>query len=93
MMSLCFGSDRIPRKLILGIFGLGMLLDWRLCLKRLCDRGTEVIFYIGHYPAYDGVWFNTTDQIDHALMMILFAIRFMDPVLLLMLAGSCFSSG
>src|SRR3982750_2134435 len=26
MMSLCFGSDRIPRKLVVGIFALGMTL-------------------------------------------------------------------
>jgi hypothetical protein len=88
MMSLCFGSDRIPKKLILGIFGLGMLLGLAfVVLNAYAIGGTEEIFRIGHYPAYDGVWFKTTDPQGHALMMILFAIRFMDPVLLLMLAG------
>jgi hypothetical protein len=88
MMSLCFGSDRIPRKLVLGIFGLGMLLGLVfVVLNARAIGGTEVIFHIGHYPVYDGVWFKNSDPEGRALMMLLFGIRLIDPVLLLMLAG------
>lgn len=88
MMSLCFGSDRIPRKLIAGIFSLGMLLGLAfVVLNAYAIGGSEVIFYIGQYPAYDGLWFKNTDPRGHALMWILFAIRCIDPVFLLMLAG------
>ena len=62
MMSLCFGSDRLPRKLVAGIFGLGMLLGLAfVVLNAYAIGGTEEIFRIGHYPAYDGLWFKNPD--------------------------------
>jgi hypothetical protein len=88
MMSLCFGSDRLPRKLVGGIFGLGMILGLVfVVLNAHAIGGTEVIFRIGSYPAYDGLWFKNPDPRGHALMAILFAIRLIDPVFLLILAG------
>src|SRR5882724_4259320 len=88
MMSLCFGSDRLPRRLVIGIFSLGMLLGLLfVVLNAYAMGGTEVIFRIGRYPAYDGLWFKNPDPQGHGLMWILYAVRLMDPVLLLMLAG------
>ena len=88
MMSLCFGSDRIPRKLVLGIFSLGMLLGLVFVVLNAHAMGkAEVIFRIGSYPAYDGLWFKNPDAHGKALMAILFVIRLIDPVGLLMLAG------
>jgi hypothetical protein len=88
MMSLCFGSDRIPRKLTYGIFILGFLLGFLfVALNVRAIGGSEVIFRLGNYPAYDGVWFDTHDPKGQALMSILFVIRFIDPLFLLLLAG------
>jgi len=88
MMSLCFGSDLIPRKLIFGIFGLGFVLGLLfITLNARAIGGSEEIFRLGSYPAYDGVWFKSKDPHNQALMSILFVIRFIDPLFLLLLAG------
>lgn len=88
MMSLCFGSDRIPRRLVGAIFGIGMLLGFAfVVLNARAMGGTEEIFRIGNYPAYDGVWFRNPSPEGQSLMAILFVIRLIDPVFLLLLAG------
>jgi hypothetical protein len=88
MMSLCFGSDRIPRKLVAGAFGVGVLLGFVfLVLNARAMGGTEVIFHIGNYPAYDGLWFRNPDPHGRALMSIVFVVRFLDPLFMLLLAG------
>lgn len=88
MMSLCFGSDRIPKKFIWGAFILGLgLATAFLILNTKAMGGTEVIFRIGNYPAYDGLWFKNPDPRGQSLMTFLFVIRFLDPLFLLLLAG------
>ncbi len=88
MMSLCFGSDRIPRYLVVGIFSLGMILGVLfVVLNAHAMGGSEVIFRIGSYPAYDGVWFHRDDPQGQSMMAVLFVIRLIDPVMLLILAG------
>src|SRR6185295_6066144 len=88
MMSLCFGSDRLPRKLVSGIFVLGMVLGLAfVVLNGYAMGGTEEIFRIGGYPAYDGIWFKNSNPQAKELMWILYGIRLIDPVLVLMLAG------
>lgn len=88
MMSLCFGSERIPKKLIFGIFGIGIALGILFVVLNVrAMGGTEVIFRLGTYRAYDGVWFKASDPKSQALMSILFVIRFIDPLFLLLLAG------
>lgn len=88
MMSLCFGSDRIPRKLIFGVFALGFVLGLVfVVLNAHAIGGSEEIFRLGNYPAYDGVWFKSDDPHIQALMSELFVIRFIDPLFLLLLAG------
>src|SRR4051812_8534537 len=50
MMSLCFGSERIPRKLVVGIFSLGTILGLVfVVLNAHAMGGTEPIFYLGRY--------------------------------------------
>src|SRR5688572_11863449 len=86
MMSLCFGE--VPRKLAVGIFGLGTVLGLIfVVLNAYAIGGTEIIFYIGSYPVYDGLWFKNSDPETHGIMGILYAIRLLDPILLLILAG------
>jgi hypothetical protein len=88
MMSLCFGSDRVPRKLVAGIFSLGMILGFVfVVLNAKAMGGTEEIFRIGNYPAYDGLWFKNPDPRGRELMSILFVLRLFDPIFLLLLAG------
>jgi hypothetical protein len=88
MMSLCFGADRIPRKFVWFTFGMGMALGLAfVVLDAKAIGGTEVIFHLGKYAAYDGVWFRTNDAEGKTLMSILFVLRLIDPVLLLTLAG------
>ncbi len=88
MMSLCFGSDRIPRKLIAGTFAISMLLAFAfVILDAKAISGTEEIFRLGSYPAYDGIWFKSPDPQAQSLMSILFTIRLIDPVFILLLAG------
>ncbi|HVO32534.1 MAG TPA: hypothetical protein VMU17_01385, partial [Elusimicrobiota bacterium] len=68
MMSLCFGSERIPRRLVAGLFVLGTLLGLAfVVLNAHAIGGTEVIFRLGNYPAYDGLWFNNPDPRGQSL--------------------------
>jgi hypothetical protein len=88
MMSLCFGAERIPRFLIWSIFGLGTVLGLIfVVLNAQAIGGAEVIFRIGNYPAYDGLWFKNPDPHGRTLMSILFVLRTLDPIFLLILAG------
>lgn len=88
MMHLCFGSERLPRRFTVGTFAVGTLLGLVfVVLNAHAMGGSEEIFRIGNYPAYDGVWFRTEDPHAQKLMAILFVVRFIDPVFLLILAG------
>jgi two-component system, response regulator YesN len=88
MMVLCFGEDRLPRRFITGTFGVCVLLGLIfVVLNARAIGGTEVLFMIGSYPAYDGLWFKNPDGDGQALMTILFAIRMINPIAILMLAG------
>ncbi len=88
MISLCFGSERVPRKFVAGIFTLGFILGIVfVTLNARAMGGAVEIFRLGNYPAYDGVWFKAEDPHAKALMSIVFVLRFIDPVFLLLLAG------
>ncbi len=90
MMSLCFGSDRIPRKLTYGIFALGFVLALTFVVLNVrAIGGSQEIFRLGSYVAYDGIWFKAEDAHSEALMSILFVIRFIDPLFLLALGRRC----
>jgi len=88
MMSLCFGSDRIPKKLVVGIFALGFFLaSSYVLLETRAIHGSEVIFRIGPFPAYDGVWFDNPNPHSRALISIIYVLQFIDPVFILLLSG------
>jgi two-component system response regulator YesN len=88
MMSLCFGSENIPRKLIVGIFALGFFLGSAyVVLETRAIHGSEVIFRIGNIPAYDGIWFGNPDPHSQALISIIYVLQFIDPVFILLLSG------
>jgi hypothetical protein len=88
MMALCFGADRVPRRLVASIFGLGIVLGLVfVVLNAHAIGGTEEIFRIANYSAYDGLWFKNPDPRGQTLMWVLFVLRFLDPLCLLILAG------
>jgi two-component system, response regulator YesN len=88
MMSLCFGSERIPRKLVVGIFTMGFILGFVFVgLNARAMGGSEELFRLGKLVAYDGVWFKSADPHQQALMSVLFVLRFIDPLFLLLLSG------
>jgi hypothetical protein len=88
MMSLCFGADRIPRKFVVGTFGMGILMGLAfLAINAHAMGPATVIFKIGNYPAYDGQWFSNPDPDAKRLMAIMFLLRFLNPLSLLLLSG------
>lgn len=88
MLSLVIGSANVPKILVRFLFGLGLLLGTLfVILNRQAIGGSEIIFTIGHWPAYDGVWFHGGAEGPSSLMPILFLIRLIDPVLLIFGAG------
>jgi len=89
ILSLVFGSDRLPNALVGGVVLLGMMLATTFVVVNIfAIGGSEEIFRIGRWVANDGLWFKTTDVAHAKLMGMLFMIRFVDPVLLVFLSGT-----
>lgn len=88
MLSLVLGSNSVPKILVRALFGFGLVLATLFVIvNRKAIGGSEVIFMMGNWPAYDGVWFHGADRTPSSLMPILFLIRLVDPVLLVFGAG------
>ena len=88
VLSLVFGSDRLPGFLVRGLVFLGLALA--ICfmfVNVFAIGGSEEIFRVGRWVAYDGLWFKSKDLMHERLMDVLFIIRFIDPVLLVFLSG------
>jgi hypothetical protein len=89
ILSLVFGHDNVPRRVIVFTGGLGVALAAAFVVVNVfAVGGSEVIFQIGRLTAYDGVWFHETDLARRGLMKILFVIRLIDPVFLVLLSGA-----
>jgi len=59
MMSFVFGSDKIIRPFINAMFGLGIVLAIVFAIANIfAIGGSQEIFSIGSYKAYDGLWFR-----------------------------------
>lgn len=88
MLSLVLGSGNVPKILVRGLFGLGILLATVFVILNMkAIGGSEVIFMMGNWPAYDGVWFHGDGNGSSALMPLLFIVRLIDPVSLVFGAG------
>lgn len=88
VLSLVFGHDNIPSRLVWGVSGLGILLAVVFVIgNSFAIGGSEQIFQVGRLTAYDGLWFKNPDLGRRALMPILFIVRLLDPILLVFLAG------
>lgn len=89
MASLVFGSENIPRRLIVGVIALGVLLAVVFVATNVyVIGGSEPIFQVGAWTAHDGLWFKNPDLERRAFMRVLFLARVIDPILLVFLAGS-----
>lgn len=89
MMSLCLGSSNVPKVLVRGLFGFGLLTAILFVIVNVkAIGGSEVIFMMGTWPAYDGVWFHGTDGHPSPWMAVLFILRLVNPVFLIFGAGT-----
>lgn len=88
MLNFVFGEGKIKKPLVWGIFTFGIILAvFFVIFNIFAIGGSEEIFRIGNYPAYDGLWFKDPNLKMRELMRVLFAIRLTDPVILLLIAG------
>ncbi|MBI4396410.1 MAG: hypothetical protein HY548_04900 [Elusimicrobia bacterium] len=89
IMSLVFGSEHIPRRLVACVMGLGVALAAVFIVANIfAIGGSEEIFHLGRFRAYDGLWFKNPREDLRELMRILFIVRLIDPVFLVFAAGS-----
>jgi hypothetical protein len=88
MMSLVLGSGNLPRILVRSLFGLGLTLAALFVVVNVkAIGGSEVIFMVGNWPAYDGVWVHNAGGAPSHWMPVLFLLRLADPVFLVFGAG------
>ncbi|MBL8023717.1 MAG: hypothetical protein JNK54_05475 [Elusimicrobia bacterium] len=88
VLSFVFGHDRISSRVVWGVGGAGFLLALVFVVgNSFAIGGSEAIFHVGRFTAYDGLWFKNPDLSRRALMPILFGVRVLDPILLILVAG------
>jgi len=89
LVGLAYGGERkIKPWHTLSVFGLGIFLALTFAIANIyAIGGSEIIFRIGNYPAYDGLWFKNPDPLGQKLMSLLFLIRLLDPVIILFIAA------
>ena len=89
MLSLVLGSANVPKMLVRGLFGFGILMGTLFVIFNIkAIGGSAVLFMIGTWPAHDGIWFQAGPEGPSSLMPILFVLRLFDPVLLIFGAGT-----
>jgi hypothetical protein len=88
MMSLVYGPEKILDVFIKALFAVCITLALVFVVVNIfVIGGSEELFSMGAFKAYDGQWFANPDAQTRAFMVVLFAIRFLDPVLIIFLAG------
>jgi len=89
MMSLVFGADRMKKKLVMGIFGGCIFLAIVFVITNVfAIGGSEEIYQVGSFHAYDGLWFKNSKTEASGFIQTLFIIRLLDPVILVFVAGT-----
>lgn len=89
MLSLVFGPENLPRRLIWGALALGVFLALVFVVVNVfAIGGSEEIFRVGKFTAHDGLWFKNPRADLRELMRVLFVVRLVDPVLLVFAAGT-----
>lgn len=88
MMSFVLGPN-LPRRAVLYVSLAGLLLAAVFVVTNVfAIGGSEEIFRIGRFTAYDGLWFKNPQPNLRELMRVLFIVRIIDPVLLVFAAGT-----
>lgn len=88
ILSLVFGHDNIPSRLVWGVVSLGVFLAVVFVVgNSFAIGGSESLFQVGRLTAYDGLWFKNPDLSRRALMPLLFVVRLIDPIFLILTAG------
>ncbi|MBU2567750.1 MAG: hypothetical protein KJ967_03115 [Elusimicrobia bacterium] len=88
---LAYGGENIKKTMSNLVYGLCLLCAVIFAvLNVFAIGGSEEIFRIGNYVAYDGRWFSGLDIEKHRvpLMSILFACRLISPVIVLAAAAT-----
>lgn len=87
LSSFALGYDKVKKGMVRVVFGLGIALAICFAIVNvLAIGGSREIFSIGSYIFYDGRWFHPSNA-DQRFMPILFAIRVIDPILLMIVLG------
>ncbi len=89
LVGLAYGGERKIKSWLVGLmFGIGIVLALMFVIINIfAIGGSEIIFRIGNYPAYDGLWFKNIQPEKQKLMSLLFAIRLTDPVIIFFIAA------
>jgi len=89
MMSLVLSPAKVPRVLVRTIFSIGIILAISfMVINTKAIGGSHVIFSLGGFKAYDGIWFDASAGPPSHLMALLFVIRLIDPVFMVFGAGT-----
>ena len=89
MLSLVLGSANVPKALVRGLFAFGILTGVAfVAANTRAIGGSEEIFRVGDWPAYDGKWFHGGPEGPSPWMPVLFVLRLVNPVLLVFGAGT-----
>ena len=80
---LAYGAENIKKWMYYFFYGLCGSLAIIFCITNVfAIGGSEEIFRIGNYIAYDGMWFKNLTPLREKLMSILFACRLISPVII-----------
>ncbi|MBU0952648.1 MAG: hypothetical protein KKH91_07510 [Elusimicrobia bacterium] len=81
---LAYGGENIKKSMVWTVYSTCIIFAIIFGLVNIrAIGGSEPIFYIGSYAAYDGLWFKDMTQQRSLLMTILFICRLVSPVIIL----------
>jgi two-component system response regulator YesN len=88
LLSFSLGHEKITKRFIVSVFVLCFGLAGIFAIVNVfAIGGSKEIFKVGKYVAYDGIWFHKSNP-NKSLMPVLFVIRFLNPVMMMIIAGS-----
>lgn len=87
-LTFAFGEEKVRPWLVRLIIGFGLFIAVSfLVINIWAVGGAYEIFSIGSYKIYDGLWFHPDNRFSY-LMPVLFLLRFLDPVVILVIVGA-----
>ncbi len=86
-LTFAFGEEKIRPWLVKTIIGFGLFTAISFIIINVwAIGGSYEIFSIGKYKLYDGLWFHPENEYAY-LMPHLFLLRFLDPVVMMVVVG------